>query len=144
MKRILTAILCVTLAAQSAFGLGGGGAILCVGTDGHLRIEAWEASCCDRAPSDDSRRASGTWPPSVLAADGTCGPCADIPVGSAETLTPTRTSRAGLVSDRDEPGCAECGPVTSTAVVPDRSYLPLPTPVPPASMPAIRSTILQI
>ncbi len=145
MKRFLPVIFGVCLTAQFVFGLGGeSGAILCIGTDGHAGFETGDAYCCE-VPPIATRESSPETPKWIaLAAPGECGPCADIPVLRAETPRVSRVNLTRIEHHRCQLDCTACIALAPTETVPGLNDLILPAPVPPASMPSLRSTVLQI
>ena len=91
-----------------------GVSVVCVGSDGHVDVEALICGCCS-APAS----AAGNVHPDLAAADPSCTGCVDVQmtVPYVETRTPTLSARhintAGRIVG---PGCAggcRTGPVVS-------------------------------
>ena len=88
MKRLLTHLLLHVLLLSQLFVQGlGGGLVVCIGADGHSRLELAMSSCCETGPSaphqDDH---PGRWSADTPAE---CGSCTDQMIPTA-----TRISRS--------------------------------------------------
>jgi hypothetical protein len=86
--RLFIGQLMLVLASFSGVSAGEGLMVLCLAADGHVAVEVGSEQCS----SDESP--AGARPPCELpmaeqAIDDCCGPCADVPLGSASFLSRT-------------------------------------------------------
>lgn len=84
MRRVRTAGLCTGLMALLVLGAGGaGGAVLCLGADGHVTVEASPDGSCGGSSDVSSRTDSRLSPENISSSAKCCfSPCADIPLSA--------------------------------------------------------------
>ena len=86
--RRLTGQLMLVLASFSGVSAGEGLMVLCLAADGHIAVETG-AEQCSTGESAAGARLSCELPMAEQAVDDCCGPCADVPLGSASFLSRT-------------------------------------------------------